>query len=145
MQYVITDKTQNYYLVMTLVYPAWYVINWLTCTITYTCKIYLTSPWWHSIRMYYRVKFDNIRSRYKIMQQNTYNTLSRKCIVSTYGVCVILWSYPSKFIELVSLKVRIYTHAELKPNMPTYLKPEPHQTMLIQLVQNHGNHIAMTM
>ena len=38
----------------------------------------------------------------------------------------------------------MYTHVELRSNVPTYQKPEPHQTMLIQLVQNHDNHIAMT-
>ena len=39
----------------------------------------------------------------------------------------------------------MYLHAELKPKLPTYQKLEPHQMMMIQLVQNHSNHIAMTM
>ena len=36
--------------------------------------------------MYYRVKFDNTQKiqQYKIMYQNIYNILSRKCIVSKY-------------------------------------------------------------
>ena len=51
---------------------------------------------------------------------------------------VSLWSNLLKFIELVSLKVHMYTHAELRP---VYQKPEPHQRMLIQLVQKHGNHV----
>ena len=50
-------------------------------------------------------------------------------------ICIILWSYPSKFTDLVSLKVCMYAHA----------KPKPHQTMLLQLIQNHGNHIATKM
>ena len=48
-------------------------------------------------------------------------------------------------MELVSLKVHMYTHVELKPKLPTYQKLEPHQMMLIQLIQNHGNHIIMTL
>ena len=60
-------------------------------------------------------------------------TLSRKYTVSTYGH-IISWNYPSKFTDFVSLKVCMYTHAELRSNVPTYKKPEPHQTMLIQLV-----------
>ena len=39
----------------------------------------------------------------------------------------------------------MYTHVELKPKLPTHQKLESHQMMLIQLVQNHGNHSAMMM
>ena len=39
----------------------------------------------------------------------------------------------------------MYTHAELRSKVPTYQKPKPHQTMLLQLIQNHGNHIATKM
>ena len=70
------------------------------------------------------------------MYQNVYNTLSRKYIC--VYIRISLQSYPSKFIELVSLKVHMYTHAELKPKLTTYQKSEPHQMMLIELASTES-------